>query len=119
MRKTLWIMIVCGICAAFLLGVCTVSAQTEVFRYYEKKDYEPHMALYGGEDGLDFYRILTKEGAKHLRAAEPGKKGGYLIVEIGFDQGKSVPELFQAAGFSDVTVKKDYAGHDRVVMGHL
>lgn len=43
MRKTLWIMIVCGICAALLLGVCSVSAQTEVFKYYEKKDYDPHM----------------------------------------------------------------------------
>ncbi len=85
----------------------------------EVKDYEPRMALYGGEDGLDFYRILTAEGAKHLRPAGPEKKGGYLIVEIGFDQGKSVPELFRAAGFSDVTVKKDYAGHDRVVVGHL
>ena len=85
----------------------------------EVKDNEPRMALYGGEDGLDFYRILTAEGAKHLRTAGPEKKGGYLIVEIGFDQGKSVPELFRAAGFSDVTVKKDYAGHDRVVMGHL
>lgn len=85
----------------------------------EVKDFEPRMALYGGEDGLDFYRILTAEGAKHLRKAGPDEKGGYLIVEIGFDQGKSVPELFRAAGFSDITVKKDYAGHDRVVMGHL
>ena len=85
----------------------------------EVKDYEPRMALYGGEDGLDFYRILTAEGTKHLQPAGPEKKGGYLIVEIGFDQGKSVPELFRAAGFSDVTVKKDYAGHDRVVVGHL
>ena len=43
MRKTLWIAIVCGLCAAFLLGVCGVSAQTEVFEHYQKKDYEPHM----------------------------------------------------------------------------
>ncbi len=43
MKKTLWISIVCGILAALLLGVYTVSAQTEYFYYYEKKDYEPHM----------------------------------------------------------------------------
>ena len=43
MRKTLWIAIVCGLCAAFLLGICGVYAQTEVFEYYEKKDYDPRM----------------------------------------------------------------------------
>ena len=84
----------------------------------EVKDFEPEMALYGGEDGLDFYRILTTEGAKHLKKGENGE-GGRLIVEIGFDQGISVPELFRRAGFSDVRVWKDYAGNDRVVSGHL
>ena len=43
MRKTLWIMIICGICAALLMDVCGVSAQKEVFEHYEKKDYDPHM----------------------------------------------------------------------------
>lgn len=43
MRKTLWIAIICGLCAAMLLGVCSVFAQTEVFEHYEKKDYDPHM----------------------------------------------------------------------------
>lgn len=85
----------------------------------EVKDYEPRTALYGGEDGLTFYRILTAEGAKHLRAAGPDRKGGYLIVEIGYDQGVTVPELFRANGFSEVKVIKDYAGNDRVVVGHL
>ena len=44
MKKTLWIAMVCGLIAVMLLGVCSVSAQTEVFGHYEKKDYEPHMA---------------------------------------------------------------------------
>ena len=43
MKKTLWISIVCGILAALLLGVYAVSAQTEYFYFYEKKDYDPRM----------------------------------------------------------------------------
>ena len=85
----------------------------------EVKDYEPRLALYGGEDGLDYYRTLVTDGAKHLRPARNGEEGGILIVEIGFDQGVSVPALFREAGFSGVRVRKDYAGLDRVVFGHL
>jgi len=85
----------------------------------EVKDFEPREALYGGEDGLTYYRVLTREGARLLRSARNGDKGGILIVEIGFDQGVSVPALFREAGFCDVLVKKDYAGLDRVVVGHL
>ena len=79
----------------------------------EVLEYEPESALYGGEDGLAFYRILTSEGIKHLN------KGGYLIVEIGYDQADRVSELFRNAGLSEVKVVKDYAGNDRVVAGHL
>ena len=71
------------------------------------KDYEPHLALDGGKDGLDFYRILAKQAHKYL------SKGGMLCMEIGFDQGESVPALF-ADGY-DVQVKKDYSGNDRMV----
>ena len=85
----------------------------------EVKDHEPRLALYGGEDGLDYYRTLVTEGAKHLRPAADGEEGGILIVEIGFDQGVSVPALFREAGFTGVRVRKDYAGLDRVVVGHL
>ena len=52
-------------------------------------------------------------GLKHLH------KGGYLIVEIGYDQADRVSELFRNAGLSGVRVIKDYAGNDRVVVGHL
>ena len=85
----------------------------------EVKDHEPRLALYGGEDGLSYYRVLVTEGAKHLRPVRDGENGGILIVEIGFDQGVSVPALFREAGFSEVRVRKDYAGLDRVVIGHL
>lgn len=43
MRKTLWIAMICGIISVMLLGICGVSAQAEVFEYYTKKDYDPHM----------------------------------------------------------------------------
>lgn len=72
------------------------------------KDYEPHGALDGGKDGLDFYRVLAKEAGAHL------VDGGKLYMEIGYDQGESVPQLF-ADGF-DVEVKKDYSDNARMVL---
>lgn len=77
----------------------------------EVKDFEPHLALDGREDGLWFYRILASEGKKYL------KPGGFLMVEIGCDQGKAVSRLFQDEGYCDIKVIKDLAGLDRVVTG--
>ena len=71
--------------------------------------YEPYGALYGGEDGLDFYRIIADKSGEYLN------HGGRLILEIGFDQGKSVPELLERAGFENIEVIKDYNNLDRVV----
>lgn len=56
--------------------------------------HEPELALYGGEDGLRFYRQLTRSCYDHLRP------GGWLIFEIGYDQGESVPELLRQRGFA-------------------
>jgi release factor glutamine methyltransferase len=72
-------------------------------------DYEPGTALYGGEDGLDFYKIIAEKSPVFLTP------GGLLLLEIGFDQGVSVPKLLKAAGFKTAEVFKDYSGHDRVV----
>lgn len=77
----------------------------------EVRDHEPRMALDGMEDGLFFYRKLAKEAPQWLTP------GGRIYLEIGYDQGESVPALLQAAGFVDVTVKKDLTGNDRVVRG--
>lgn len=77
----------------------------------EVKDFEPHLALDGREDGLWFYRILTSEGKKYL------KSGGVLMAEIGCDQGKAVKRLFQEEGYCEIKVIKDLAGLDRVVIG--
>ncbi|HZM14472.1 MAG TPA: peptide chain release factor N(5)-glutamine methyltransferase [Candidatus Krumholzibacteria bacterium] len=75
------------------------------------RDHEPLVALDGGEDGVFFHRFLCNEGVRFLAP------GGTLAVEIGADQGAAVRGLFVAAGFQDVTVLRDYAGHERVVLG--
>lgn len=79
----------------------------------EVKDHEPRMALDGTEDGLFFYREITAQAVRYLN------DGGYLFYEIGYDQGDDVSGLMKEAGFLDVQVIKDLAGHDRVVKGHL
>lgn len=79
----------------------------------EVKEYEPMLALDGGEDGLDFYHQIIEEAPSHLN------KGGWLLFEIGHNQGEAVSKKMTELGFQDVQVKKDYAGLDRVVYGHL
>ena len=75
------------------------------------KNYEPHIALDGGEDGLKFYRILAEQAPAHLNA------GGLLILEIGYNQGDAVKALFEEK--YDVEVMKDYSGNDRIVIAKL
>ena len=75
----------------------------------EVKDHEPHLALDGGTDGLDFYRKLAEECPEHLIT------GGRIFWEIGWDQGPDVCGLLQAADYTEIEIKQDLAGHDRVV----
>lgn len=75
--------------------------------------FEPVEALDGKEDGLYFYRRITQEAKGYLNTE------GYLLFEIGFDQGMEVAGLMEQAGFSEVRVMKDLAGNDRVVSGRL
>lgn len=77
----------------------------------EVRDYEPELALDGGEDGLDFYRRIAQESPEYLHG------GGRLYLEIGCDQGDAVQELLLRRGFREVNVVQDYAGLDRVVYG--
>ena len=77
----------------------------------EVRDHEPHMALEGGTDGLDFYRRITEASGNYL------KEKGWLCVEIGYDEGSAVKEMFETNGYSEVSVIQDYAGLDRVVCG--
>ncbi len=77
----------------------------------EVKLHEPIGALDGTADGLYFYKKIVTESTNFL------KTGSVLLFEIGHDQGEAVAELMTGAGFSGVTVRKDYAGLDRVVYG--
>lgn len=79
----------------------------------EVRDREPRMALDGKEDGLFFYREITSQARQYL------KPGGRLLFEIGYDQGNAVAGMMTEAGFTEVQVKKDLAGLDRVVKGKL
>lgn len=79
----------------------------------EVKDYEPMQALDGGVSGLDFYQAILADVHQYLN------REGYLFFEIGYNQGQAVSGLMKNAGFCDVCVKKDYAGLDRIVYGHL
>lgn len=75
------------------------------------RDYEPHLALFGGEEGLDIVRRIIERAPLHLR------RGGVLSMEIGAGQADTVVELFEKAGFGDIRRTRDYGGHDRVVSG--
>lgn len=75
------------------------------------RNHEPMSALDGGADGLDLIRRLAVESRTAL------KPGGWLFLEIGFDQGQPVLGWLNDNGFVDVTVKKDLGGRDRVVSG--
>lgn len=75
------------------------------------RDWEPHLALTPGADGVSAYRLITAAAARHLTP------GGRLIVEIGAAQGRAVQQLYAAAGFQDIRIWRDLSGHDRVVGG--
>ncbi|MBR2627204.1 MAG: peptide chain release factor N(5)-glutamine methyltransferase [Peptococcaceae bacterium] len=72
---------------------------------------EPRLALWGGEDGLYFYRKITAAAVTML------KPGGWLIYEIGWMQGEAVQKLLDDAGFVKTEIIKDWQGLDRVVCG--
>lgn len=80
----------------------------------EVKDHEPMMALDGGIDGLDFYKRIAEESPNHL------KKGGVLMMEIGYNQGEAVCQLLEATDrFEKVACLQDLAHKDRIVVGLL
>lgn len=72
---------------------------------------EPETALYGGTDGLKFYRVISCLWKEIL------KEGGLLAFEIGYEQGEAVSDILQKSGYTDIKVIKDLGGNDRVVTG--
>jgi release factor glutamine methyltransferase len=74
------------------------------------KDYEPLQALFGGKDGLDFYRVFASQAGSFL------KRGGRIYCEIGYEQGESAKTVFSShQGWKNVEVFRDLAGRTRVV----
>ena len=72
--------------------------------------YEPHLALYGGADGLDFYRAITENYKLAL------KDGGYLCYEFGEEQGDSICQILEENGFTIVERTKDFNDTERAVI---
>lgn len=85
----------------------------DVVRNLQKdvKDFEPGLALDGGEDGLDFYRRIINRSKSYL------EKEGMLLFEIGYDQGSEVKALMEEEGYKNVQIAKDLQGLDRIVSG--
>jgi len=76
----------------------------------EVRDYIPRLALDGDEDGLKFYRNISKQAVAYLN------KNARIFYEIGYNQSKAVFDILAENGFTDIRVVKDYAGLDRIVM---
>jgi release factor glutamine methyltransferase len=75
----------------------------------EVRDWEPHLALTPGGDGLDAYRVIAQGAGARMMP------GGRLLVEIGPTQGPAVAALFAAAGLETIRILPDFDGRDRVV----
>lgn len=73
---------------------------------------EPHLALDGGNDGLDFYRTLSNQSISYL------KSNGYLCLEIGYQQKEEVSKLLKNY-FKNIKIFQDYGGRDRVVISEV
>ena len=76
----------------------------------DKLYYEPKSALYGGEDGLYFYRLIVKQSPTYL------SENGHLIFEIGYDQKDKVNELLIKSDFKNIINLKDFNGFDRFII---
>jgi release factor glutamine methyltransferase len=75
------------------------------------KDYEPRLALHAGADGLDFYRRIAAKVDGYV------KSDGVLLLEIGYQQGEAVRELFERSGlFAEVRTEKDINRNDRIIV---
>lgn len=77
------------------------------------RDYEPLLALDGGEDGLDFYRAITARWKESLRP------GGVLLFEVGYDQADAVKALMEKRGYCNIQTTPDSQGIQRVVEGNI
>ena len=88
--------------------------KTDIIKTLDRQvQNEPLIALDGGEDGLEFYRILVKESKKYL------KENGFICMEIGFDQKEEVEKLLIDNNYSNIYCKKDLSENDRIVVANI
>lgn len=74
--------------------------------------FEPKAALYGGKDGLDFYRRIIPQARYYLQP------GGILAFELGYGQAKKIKAMLEKENiFSSIEIKKDYSGTERIIIG--
>jgi release factor glutamine methyltransferase len=76
----------------------------------EVRDFDPLLALDGGQDGLDAYRAIAEAAEGFL------EEGGYIGLEIGYDQKQPVTSIFEAQGYTLTQAKRDYGDNDRVLV---
>lgn len=84
--------------------------EQELTEIPEQVRCEPRMALDGGPDGLRFYRAIAADAPAHL------KQNGLLIFEAGYTQAQQICEILRAAGYREISLRKDLAGIDRCVI---
>ena len=80
----------------------------------EEVMFEPKNALFTTDkDGCEFYKKIIEQGISHLT------KGGYIVFELGINQAEPVTELFKKNGYADISIKKDFAGIDRIISAKM
>ena len=89
--------------------------ETSVIKTLSKEvQNEPNLALDGGKDGLEFYRILASKAYKYL------EEDGFLIMEIGYNQKEAVTKILEEAKkYKNIYSKKDLTGNDRIIVCHM
>ncbi len=81
----------------------------DMSKLQKEVSYEPKSALYGDDDGLEYYHVIPKIWRDSLC------EGGYIVFEIGSTQAESASAILKDCGYRDISVIKDFAGRDRVV----
>jgi release factor glutamine methyltransferase len=86
------------------IGLYDLSVEASV------RDHEPHLALFAGSDGLDAYREIISQAGEWLVT------DGWLVLEIGHQQGDAVHELLAQNNFTQIEIRQDLAGRDRIAL---
>ena len=86
--------------------------RSDMYNLQDEVKCEPSMALYGGDDGLDFYRQIVEKAEIHLT------NNGMLALEIGYNQAEDVKNILEENNYKNIKVIKDYGNNDRVIVAY-